>query len=254
MQKLIFFKKAGLFVTMLFFLSCGTKREQIQYTQISVLLDVTDEHLQNVNFAEENLPRLMKLLKLDRQKGGFSGGEVKLSIINEVSDSKSKTIQIGKGEPGLLGENPLTRKDEVQRFYNTLEHELAEISQTSNWGANSSKIYQKVARETIKMKRTGADNRYMIIYSDMLENSNLFSFYHTNWKKNVEKLLETPENTLAKFAENGPEMPDLSEFNIFIVAKRTPENDEKINLSEQFWTSIFEYLGANVYFGPELNF
>ena len=29
----------------------------------------------------------------------------------------------------------------------------------------------------IKMKKSEADNKYLIIYSDMLENSSLFSFY-----------------------------------------------------------------------------
>lgn len=244
-------KALGIVLVVLFAISC-IKNEQPRYTQLSVLLDVTDEHLKNDRFVAENLPGFVEMMNLDKQTGGFSGGEIKLSFINEVSDSKSKTIKIAKGDPGLMGENPLTRKDEVTRFYKKLEDELRTFSQTANWGTSSSKIYQKVARECIKMKRSEADRRCLIIYSDMLENSSLFSFYESGWKNKIEKMIETTETTVQQLSENGPALPDLSEFEIYIIAKRTPVNDEKINLSEQFWTAILEYQGATVYFGSEL--
>ncbi len=47
-------------------------------------------------------------------------------------------------------------------------------------------------------------------------------------------------------------MPDLSEFDIYIVASRNSENDKKINLSEKLWTSLFEYQGATVSFNSKL--
>jgi len=244
-------KTVGIILLAFCSFSC-LENEQPKYTQLTVLMDVTDEHLKNENFVSENLPKYMELMQLDPQTGGFSGGEVKLTFINEVSDSKSKTIKIEKGEPGLMGENPLTRKDEVMRFYKKLEEQLTAFSKTANWGTGSSKIYQKVARECIKMKRLDADRRCLIIYSDMLENSKLFNFYESGWKNKIEKMLDAPEVTIQQLSENGPSLPDLSEFEIYIVAKRTPANDEKINHSEEFWTAILEHQGATVYFGSEL--
>lgn len=232
------------------FNSCKT--ESPQNTVISVLIDVTDERFQDDNFVAENLPKFLTLMKLDKETGGFSGGEIKLSLINEVSDSKSKTVKIDVGETGMMGENPLNRKDEVERFYKELEQSFTSILENADWGTNASKIYQKVTRECIKMNRIEADRKYLIIYSDMLENSPQFSFYGSNWKTQIEKMTAEPDKTLENLSQKGPTLPDLSAFEIYIIATRTLGNDEKINLSEQFWTTIFEYQGASVTFGSGL--
>jgi hypothetical protein len=234
----------------IFFSSCKT--ETPQKTAISVLIDVTDERFKNDNFVDENLPKFMSLSKLDSETGGFSGGEIKLSLINEVSDSKSLTVKIEVGETGMMGENPLNRLDEVKRFYSDLEQSMEQVLKDANWGKDASKIYQKVTRECIKMSRIDADRKYLIIYSDMLENSDQFSFYGTNWKSNIEKMMTEPEKTIEQLSKKGPALPDLSEFEIYIIATRTSGNDEKINLSEQFWTTLFEFQGATVTFASGL--
>lgn len=239
-----------IFIFLLIWSSC--KEEKVITTQICVLIDVSDVRFKNENYVSENVPKLLTLMKLDKQSSGFSGGEIKLSLINEISDSKSKTIKIKSGVTGLMGENPLNRRDEVEKFKTELEESFSAVLAQVNWGTDASKIYQKITRELIKMKNSAADKKYLIIYSDMLENSNLFSFYGANWKTNIEKMMEDPNTTLEKLAKNGPSLPDLSEFMIYIVTMRTPENDEKINLSEQFWTSIFEYQGATVSFNSVL--
>ena len=104
------------------------------------------------------------------------------------------------------------------------------------------------------MKRKEADLYYLIVYSDMLENSQLFSFYGANWKTQIGNLIADPEKTLEELAQKGPALPDLSEFEIFVINTRTPGNDEKINLSEQLWTALFEYRGATVSFNSTLEF
>jgi len=243
-------KYISVFILVLVLLSC--KEEKVQLTQVCVLIDVTDEKFRDDNFVEENLSKYLRLMKLDAESGGYSGGEIKLSLINEISDSKSKTVKIDVAETGMMGENPLTRRDEVQRFNNNLKESFGSVLNEADWGTNASKIYQKVTRELLKMKRKEADRNYLIIYSDMLENSDLFSFYGQNWQQQIKKLTGDPANTLQELAKKGPELPDLSEFEIFVVVTRNPENDEKINLSEQLWTALFEYRGATVSFNSDL--
>ena len=240
-----------LFTGLLFF-SCT--EEKTSTTNICVLIDVSDKRFKNQDYVKENVPKLLHLMNLDKQTGGFSGGEIKLSLINEVSDSKSKTVKIEKGETGLMGENPLNRKDQVTKFYTQLEQSFSELLEQANWGTDASKIYQKVSRELIKMKKSEADYKYFIIYSDMLENSELFSFYGGNWQNNIEKMIEEPEKTLEQLGQKGPALPDLSEFEIFVITSRTSENDEKINLSEQLWQILFETRGATVSFNSGLEF
>lgn len=61
-------------------------------------------------------------------------------------------------------------------------------------------------------------------------------------------MMENAEKTLEKLSEKGPVLPDLSEFEIFIITTRTLANDEKINVPEQFLATILEYQGAKVSF------
>lgn len=244
-------QKTGLLLLLTFLLfSC--KEEKSTNTQICVLIDVTDERFKEDNFADQNLPTFLKLMKLDKTSGGFSGGEIKLSLINDVSDSRSKTIKIAPGKTGMMGENPLTRKDAVNRFYTELEKSFEFVLNSAEWGTNSSKIYQKVAREVIKMKRTETDSKHLIIYSDMLENSDLFSFYGAGWKSKIQKMIDDPETTIQNLSKKGPALPDLSEFEIHVISTRTQENDEKVNLSEQLWATLLEYQGAMVHFDSVL--
>jgi len=244
--------KQPIFILLFILILFSCKKQEVQNTQICVLIDVTDEKFQDPNFTEENLPRLLKLMKLDEENGGYSGGEIKLSLINEISDSKSKTVSIDLAETGMLGENPLNRRDEVNRFKDELKQSFTSVLDQANWGTDASKIYQKVIRELIKMKKKEADRYYLVIYSDMLENSELFSFYGQNWQQQITKMAADPELTISELGKKGPAMPDLSEFDIYVVVSRNKENDEKINLSEQLWTSIFEYQGATVTFNSTL--
>ncbi|HKI88283.1 MAG TPA: hypothetical protein VKA38_04590 [Draconibacterium sp.] len=233
-------------------LFAGCKKEKATTTNICVLVDVTDVKFQDETVVSETLPKLLKLMNLDKESGGFSGGEIKFSLINEVSDSKSKQVKLKTAESGLLGENPLIRKDEVTAFFTETENAFSTVISSADWGTEASKIYQKVARELIKMKNSQADKKYMVIYSDMLENSNLFTFYGSSWKAQIEKMIDNPEETLTQLAKKGPALPDLSEFEIYVITHRTPENDEKINSSERFWTTLMEYQGAAVHFNSVL--
>jgi len=246
------FRRIALLLLLPLFISISCKKEVADTTQICVLIDITDERFKDDNFVLENLPKFLKLMKLDKETGGYSGGEIKLSLINEVSDSKSKTIKLATGETGMMGENPLTRKDAVEKFYTDLENSFTQLLNSANWGTDASKIYQKVTREIIKMKKSDIERKYLVIYSDMLENSKQFTFYSANWKSNIQKLIDDPESTLEKLSKNGPSLPDLSEFEIHIINTRTSENDEKINLSEQLWMTLFEYQGAVVSFNSVL--
>ncbi len=248
MKYLSYFSTLIILLPILF--SC--KEEPVSTTQISVLIDITDKRFEDKSFVTENLPKFLQIMNLDKETGGYSGGEIKLSLINEVSDSKSKTVKIEAAKTGLMGENKLNRKDEVDRFYSDLEKTFTQILNQANWGTDASKIYQKVTRELIKMKNSAYDKKKMIIFSDMLENSNLFSFYGANWKTNIQKMIDNPEKTLAQLAEKGPALPDLSEFEIYVITSRTAENDEKVNLSEQFWIALLEYRGASVTFNSVL--
>ena len=198
----------GITILFLFVLiNPACNEEKASTTIITFLLDITDDKFYTEHFNSVNANSILKLMNLNKEQGGFSGGEVRVSLINDVSDSKTRKTSIATAEGGLLGQNPLIRRDEVVRFHSELLEIFKHTFENSTWGTNESKIYQKTVRELIKLKQAEGDRKILIIYSDMLENSNLFSFYSQNWKREIEKMTNNPEESLKQLAVNGPKMP-----------------------------------------------
>lgn len=150
----------------------------------------------------------------------------------------------------MLGQNPLDRLDEIKRFSRGIGGDFTALLRDAQWQKNQSKIYQNLCRELNNLVRANSDKKAVIIYSDMLENSNLFSFYGSGIEK-VHQYLEDMSQAKRDLTADC-EMPDLSGVELNIVSLRTKENDEKINLASQFWTRFFQQQRALVRFGSEL--
>jgi len=236
---------------LVFLSSC--KEEIPPSTGIYILIDVSEEKFKNPEFVSGNTSSILKLMNLDKEADGFAGGEVRFSLINDISDSKSARVAINPARPGILGENPLVRKDEVERFRTSLESVFEKTVNQAEWGTGESKIYRKVARELNQLRQATFDRKIMIIYSDMLENSRLFSFYKGGWKDRIKGIISSPANAIQEFSEAGAAMPDLSGMEIKMITLRTVENDEMVNLSERLWSAIFSESGAIVSFSSGLD-
>ncbi|MBN1822019.1 MAG: hypothetical protein JW833_14960 [Prolixibacteraceae bacterium] len=229
------------------------KKEVPPTTGITVLIDVSDEKFRSPDFVSGNTASILKIMKIDNDEGKFAGGSVKFSLINDISDSQSQQVSLKTGKPGLMGENPLIRNDEVNKFISDIESVFTKTVNSAEWGTDESKIYQKVARELNNLNEQESDRKVLIIYSDMLENSSLFSFYGPNAKTAIEKYIATPNETLEEFSRSAPKINTLNNIGIIIITNRNNENDNLVNLSERFWTAMFSNLGATVSFSSSLN-
>jgi len=115
---------------------------------------------------------------------------------------------------------------------------------------SQSKIYQNLCRE-LNNVNAGSSKILILIYSDMLENSNLFSFYRNinrikEWNKDIEKAINS-------LKEKDCQLPDLFKADIHVISKRKVENDILINEAEMFWTKMFETTRATFHFDADLN-
>jgi hypothetical protein len=207
-------------------------------------------------------------MRISTTEGGLSGGLIKFFILAETSSSPYKSIFIEKAQGGMLDEksNKYVRGEEVKKFKDEFEKIMSTIITDFEWIRSTTKIYQQLCREVNRMKFSKADQKIIILYSDMLENSKLFSFFYKNDKiantKNdlneVKRWIESDSN-IQKAYENilsiDCEFPDLSDIEFYIVSNRNVAYDEKINLAEKFWTSLFRLKNAKrVHYGAELRF
>lgn len=220
-----------IFLIAIFFSNCGTEEK---FTEVYVLIDVTDKTLKENKAVNQSIPKILKKIGVSSQNGGYSGGEVKLFLINELSESISSTFRIEKGVQGMLGDNILDRQDKIKEFESKLDKAFSNVFDNSNFDRSKSKIYQNLCREINSLKQNIADNKIIIVYSDMLENSELFSIYTDN-TDNIKI-----EDFEKKHLQKDCLLPDLSDIDIFVVTNRNQKNDENINKAERFWKQLFK--------------
>lgn len=213
-----------------------------------LFIDITEPEFRNANDYLPDLYSILEEAKLDTSDGGNNSLEIKIFKINDISENRSKTIFIEQGIPGWFGDNKLDRSDLVVEFVNKLKNEMTSFLSHNNFDRSQSKIYQNVCRELNTLHIKDFNNKYVVIYSDMLENSSLFSLYSVDQDFSDPTILKEMENTL----KNDCECPPLKDINIHIIASRTVENDPLVNNAQHFWTNYFHSKNANVYFDSEL--
>ena len=228
----------------------GCTQEKPKFTTVYVFVDETDSLFRTASHYLPDIPLILRKMNIDTVNGGFDGAELRLFLINDLSESKSTVRRLEEGSPGMLGQNPLDRLDEVKKFSRGIGGDFVSLLREAQWQKNQSKIYQNLCRELNNLVKANSDKKAVIIYSDMLENSNLFSFYGSGIEK-VRRYIEDMNQTRRELMVDC-EMPDLSGVELSIVSLRTKENDEKVNLASQFWTRFFQQQRALVRFGSEL--
>ncbi len=217
---------------------------------VYAFVDVTDGSVEIQSIIDNDLKQISNFTEVSEELGGNNGVEFKVFEINNLSESNSKTIVLNEGIPGMLGQNNLDRIDEVKRFNNQIKETFTSIQNKKSKELNNSKIYQNLCREFNGLNFSH-DKNLIIIYSDMLENSELFSFYGNKskiiqWGSNIEIAINYLESKDCAF-------PNLKKVETHIISNRKVHTDELINTAQSFWQSFFNAKGATVFFDSELN-
>ena len=245
-------RKALIILTILSTLQgCKNELSETEFTNIYILIDVTESKLVEGSLLQSSISEILQTIDVSTSHGGVAGCEIKIFTINDLSNSKSITVKLQPGMSGLLGQNPLDRIDEIKTFEEELSSAFMSIHNKVSEDKNQSKIYQNICREINHLiSKEYSNNKIFIIFSDMLENSDLFSFYNMDELQRIKyNIPEFINNTLEKDCT----LPDLSPLEIYIVNNRTLENDDQINIAESFWKEIFASKNAKVIFDSELD-
>lgn len=245
-------------------LSSSCCNPDIDYSNIYVLIDVTDQNLkgQYEDLLNRSVPEIEKAIGVRTDHGGYpgaSGGKVKTVTINDVSASlpiAEIPLKTGKGP---LCQNPVARLKEIKDFEENVKLAFTSALQVP-WQKTKSEIYQNVCRELIELKKEkpsdfqkepSSHKRIMVVLSDLLENSvsTGLNFYTDD----IENLTKNIENKYKTNLKPKCELPDLSDIKIFVVTIRTSENNQLINEAENFWKALFHLKNGDVTVGAVLN-
>jgi len=201
-------------------------------TAVVDISDVTDDFL-----LKPNLQDVLVLYSFDQSK--WNGADFRFSDITQVSFNRVQHAKIEAENEWRS--NRFLRENKIKQVQKKIADILTQAQQATA-GQNNSSVYYPLAQELNRLAQIKADKKYMLIYSDLMENSNL-SFY----KKDIlKKLNENPEE-VRNILESNIKLQSLDGITIFFLFQ--PNNikeDERYKIASKFFKDFFESKGAKV--------
>ena len=223
--------------------SCDSKCEKQEITEVYCFVDVTDTI--NYNLAaryfastdENGNCEFYNSLKNTFPVQNCSGGIFRIYKINDVGENQFAEMKYPKEGQFSADATEYQIKDDksLKKFKTSFSKTFDEIIGKETPEKQNTKIFLPVCKALNQLRESKSTRKVMIIFSDMLENSELFSFY----KEKSPDATATMDKLEEAYAITFPELKDIE---VYIVSKRTTSNDIAIDKAEKFWNTVFKEL------------
>ena len=228
------------FAIALLLVGCTKINLKSQTTDLSEVVDFTDPLL-----AKPRPEEAISFVNLNNNK--WSGVNFRLMCITNVSYNPMFEAKID-AENELLS-NQFQRAEKVKKFYADVNKILSDIS-IQTVGRDYSSVYFPIAKELNRLSQSNSTKKILLIYSDLMENTDEMSFYT---KENINLLKSNPE-VIRKYFENSVSLENLSGINIYIIFQPNGiSEDEQFKLASKFYKDLFESKGATVEITASVN-
>ena len=231
-------------------------------TSMLVFIDCTeiDENSGEIETINSNIDKLITHFDLETSNM-CNSGIIKLIPLYDFSSSVpiSFSIEKGKGwdETDYVRSNAIKSfKDSIISGINTIVDKCERYKPKKVNGYDKSILYENLSIHIKQLDNESSDNKIIVIFSDLLENSNLFSLYQDCSTKNdeYEKIYKRFDKINKLNFENKKVFVVYSIFDKDI--EKFKEKESKIKCSKIFWTNYFKRNGIkenSITFLPELH-
>ena len=217
----------------------GCTSNQSITTQTVVLLDVTDKFLSRPVSND-----ILNLYGFNQNQ--YNGGIFQLTDLSNVSFNTVQEVKVTKVNHWLS--NQLQRENEIDSFNNGVSNIISQAELTPA-GKNNSSIYFPVVTAMNKLAQSNADKKYMLVYSDMMENTPQITFYN---KTILNEMTDDPEK-VRSILESQVQLQSLQGITIYLLYEPTNSlQDEEFKIVSDFYKDLFESKGATVVISPNL--
>jgi len=224
-------------VAIIFIVACT---QNSSTTEITTLLDITEK--------QSTIPSIDEIISLYNFEDKYIGGIFKFTEITDVSFNPTHEAKIEHENQWLS--NEMDRDKEIKNFKSKVSEIITNASKDSSGKVNSS-IYLPIAAELNKLTVNKVNvRRILIVYSDLMENTNELSFY----KKEDFELLKTKPEKVRKQFEKLAKLNSLTGIEIyFIYQPGNNTNDQKYRIVSEFYRKLLENKGAKVTISANIN-
>ena len=212
--------------------------KQPTITELTVMRDITDTHVSELKVAD-----IVSIFNMNK----WDGANFRFVDITDVTYNHTYEKKI-EPENEWMG-NELDRNKKVKQFYSEISQVLDTVK-TESIGKDNSSVYIPIAHELNRLSQSTSQKRILLIYSDLIENTDQFSLY----SKNNLTLLKTNPKVAQEYFENLTPLNNLGGIRIFFVFQPTDiDTDEQYKLISGFYKNLFESKGATVEITANIN-
>jgi hypothetical protein len=177
----------------------------------------------------------------------WNGGTFRLRNVTDVSINKTYEASLETENEWLS--NKFQRKEKIKAFRLKIEQAINEAT-GEKIGKDYSSLYLPIAKELNSLSKSKTDNRHMLIYSDLMDNTDELSFYDSN----TLQLLMTKPDSIAKYFDSQLRLENLDGIKIYLVFQpKDMKADEVYRTVSGFYKSLFEGKGATVEVTANIN-
>lgn len=214
--------------------------KSLEITEISVLRDITEQHL-----AEPNADEIIYQFGLT-DGHNWNGAMFRFAHISDISYSKVSEIKIDASNKWLS--NELQRKKEIQNFTKGVENIIAQ-AENDSIGRMHSSVFLPIVNELNRLSKSKSHKRILVVYSDLFENNLDVSLY-SKGRLDVSQL---NVDSLKSLFEHEQPLPDLTGIEVYLIYQpANAEMDREYKIVSEFYRKQFENKGAKVIIGGNL--
>ena len=222
----------------LFLGACTGSPGEDQLVYLFIDLTEIEENGNDYNYLEDSIGPLMRLLGHGSgDKESRAGASVHILPIYDFPLNRPVTVRL---ERGSRNQNPLDRRDAVKKFEAELRSGIEAVVETNLKQRppaeryRQSHIFGPLCEGLREIQRQGSelDQRRVIVFSDMLENSPVANFYR-----------QPDRDSLTEDLNAHCTLPDLSGICMNIVFQPVKEKSVLILEAKSFWISFLESRG-----------
>jgi hypothetical protein len=207
--------------------------------EVAALRDVTEPFL-----IQPKADEILRLYDFDKNK--WNGGVFRYSEITQVSFNETEQVRIETENEWLS--NRFRRDQKVKEFQKGVEDILTNAEQTKV-GRNNSSVYFTIAAKLNELSQSKADKKYLLVFSDLIENEPGLSFY----RKSSLSELSNDSGSLKTVLENQMKLPSLQRITVYLLYEPAdPMKDEQYKIVSKFYKELFESKGARVEITPNI--
>jgi hypothetical protein len=220
--------------------SCAKKGTKTKTSvSITILDDVTDKRL-----VHPNANTIYALLGLEEDKNKTV--YIKMHPITDLVINNTIEIQLPNSketEKQNKFEDDYHREKVIKNFYQTIQTTMEKYQSTITDTTRAyTECYQSIVDELKAIQKRNCTENYVVIYSELIEHSSIFSSYHNG------KLKQIDTTVINKAFNYGRDLPkELHNLTVvFIFQPRQREEDKAFLQFFSVYKSYFESRGASV--------